>query len=219
MPEIITLKCGIENCTQYYEYKYDEYGIIAITAQWRNEQSKNGIWAGLLPEKPSTGEKYELFIQTAIKIDLSEKFWVIYFEPYSAHEGLDTENGICSIQFCLCNKISVKEIGISAAKIEIEVLKTVDIQQYVGLPATINEISTHIDEQINSSYYSIVNFEKYSLISINYQSDLGWNYIIGKKDGKSKIIAENHWDFHQDIWKIVHEDITKEQEEKYGIQY
>jgi len=218
MSEIITLKCGIENCTQHYEYKYSEYDIIAITAQWRSEQSKDGIWAGLLPDKPSIGEKYELFIQNALQIDLSENFWVIYFDPYSTHEGLNSEDGIRSIQFCLCSKISVKEIGISTAKIEIEVLKTVGTQQYASLSTTTNTASIHIDEQVNSSYYSVVNFEKYSLISINCQSDLGWNYIIGKINGQYKIIAENHWDFHQDIWKIIHEEITKEQAKKYGIQ-
>jgi hypothetical protein len=57
------------------------------------------------------------------------------------------------------------------------------------------------------------------LIKANYQSDVGWTYIIEKKDGKSRIVAENNWDFHTNIWTPVNEALNKEQEERYGIAY
>lgn len=48
MQEIITLHCGIENCNTHYEYKNNEDYIIALCAQWRNEESRvTGLFWGL----------------------------------------------------------------------------------------------------------------------------------------------------------------------------
>jgi hypothetical protein len=217
MTEIINIKCGIENCNQVYDYKFDENIVIAISGQWRNEQSKGGIWTGLLADKPIEGQNYELFIQSPLKIDLKEKFWSIYFEPYTAHEGIESENGIKSMLFCLCSKTKIFDIGTTNARIEIKVIKVLNTNNLENIEKTNGLRSKFLDQEINSQYCSVQNFETYNVISANYQSDCGWTYIIEKKDGKSVIIAEKKWDFHTDIWIKCNEDLTSEQEVKYGI--
>ncbi|MBX3163009.1 MAG: hypothetical protein KF900_00895 [Bacteroidetes bacterium] len=218
MQEIITLHCGIDGCNTHYEYKHDEENIVGICAQWRNEKSKGGDWAGLLPEKPNVGEKYELLINFALKLDLTQSFWVTYFDPYTEHEGLESELGINSMLFCLCRKKSVIEVGNRTAKLEIEVLDIKKITEDNVTKAETNKRTEFLDKEINSRYVSVENFEKFSVIRANYQSDWGWTYIIEKKNGKSRIAAENHWDFHQTIWQLTNEELSKEQEKKYGIQ-
>jgi hypothetical protein len=122
MQEIITLHCGIATCNTHYTYYYDEKNITAIRAQWRNEASKNGDWSGLLPEQPNVGETYEIAIQFALQIDLRQDFWVTYFEPYTEHEGLESEAGIDSLLFCLCRKKNVIAVTRHMAKVKVEVL-------------------------------------------------------------------------------------------------
>ncbi len=217
MTEIITLHCGIDNCNTHYEYEHNEENIVAICAQWRNEESKNGDWAGLLQEQPKVGEKYELRINFALKIDLTQRFWVTYFEPSTEHEGLESEPGINSMLFCLCYKKSVIDVENRTAKLEVEVLEVKKITE--PNKAETNKRTEFLDKEINSHYVSVENFENFSLISANYQGDCGWTYIIEKKKGKSRIVAENHWDFHRYIWRLTNEELNHEQEEKYGIQH
>ena len=218
MQEIITLHCGIDNCKIHFEYNHNEENVVAISAQWRNEESKGGDWAGLLADHPYCGKSYELLINFALKIDLTQNFWVTYFEPYTEHEGLESEIGINSLLFCLCRKRSVKKLGKQFAEIEVEVI---DIKKITGKNSAkfeINKRTEFLDNEINSQYVSVENFDNFSLISANYQSDCGWTYIIEKKNGESRIVAENHWDFHRNIWQLTNEKLNNEQEEKYGIQ-
>ncbi len=63
------------------------------------------------------------------------------------------------------------------------------------------------------------NFQNYSFISINVQSDLGIDLIVWKDQGISKIVAVNNWDFHLNEWNLCNIELTKEDEEKYGIQH
>lgn len=219
MQELLTLQCGIENCNTHYEYKNNEDYTIAICAQWRNEASKGGDWAGLLPEQPNVGEKYELLINFALKIDLTQSFWATYFEPYTEIEGLDSELGIHSMLFCLCRKKSIIEVGKHVARIEIEVIDTKNITQDNNLKVETNKRTVFLDKELKSQYVSVDNFDNFSMICANYQSDCGWTYIVEKNKGKSRIVAENHWDFHQNIWQLTNEELNKEQEEKYGIQH
>lgn len=219
MQEIITLHCVIDNCNTHYEYNHNEENVVALCAQWRNEESKGGDWAGLLPEQPKIGEKYELLINFALKIDLTQSFWVTYFEPHTEHEGLESELGIHSMLFCLCHKKSVKNVGKHIAEIEVEVIDIKKITEDNSVKVDINKRTEFLDNEINSQYVSVENYENFSLISANYQSDCGWTYIIEKKNGKSRIVAENHWDFHRNIWQLTNEQLNKKQEEKYGIQH
>lgn len=216
--DAISLKCGIENCNQHYTYKLDKNNIIALSGQWRNEESKGGIWTGLLTDMPIVGQKYELLIQSPIKINLNENFWCIYFDPYTTHEGIDSESGINSIIFCLCSRVLILEIGISKLRLEIEVQETLNLDYIEKISSTDHEIPVLLDKEFNSDYYRIENFKNYSLISINYQGDAGSMYIIEKKNNKSKIIAENIWGFHQNTWKLTNIELTLEQERNYMIQ-
>lgn len=217
MTEIITLHCGIVNCNTHYEYQNNGEDIIAICTQWRNEASKDGDWAGLLKEQPKAGEKYELLINFALKIDLAQSFWAIYFEPYTEHEGVESEFGINSMLFCLCHMEKVIEVGKHIARIEIEVIDTKNITKDNNVKVETNKRTEFLDKEINSQYVSVQNFENFSLISANYQSDCGWAYIIEKNNGKRRIVAENHWDFHRKTWQLTNEELNKEQEKKYGI--
>ena len=83
MEEIITLKCSTKNCNAYEEYEFQEENFTAIIGQWRNEESKGGVWDGMLPEQPVVGELYELFLSGALKIDLAQRFWVVYYFVFS----------------------------------------------------------------------------------------------------------------------------------------
>ena len=181
--------------------------------------SKGGDWTGLLPENPKIGEKYELLINFPLKIDLTQSFWVAYFEPYTEHEGLESELGIQSMLFCLCQMKCVKNVEKRIAEIEIEVIDIKRITDDNFIKVDINKRTEFLDSAINSQYVSVENFENFSLIYANYQSDCGWTYIIEKKNGRSRIVAENHWDFHQNIWQLTNEELNKEQEKKYGIQH
>jgi len=219
MKEIITLHCGIENCSTHYEYKFNKESVLAISSQWRNEESKGGDWAGLLPLSPIVGEVYELFVNTAIKIDLNDLFWTTYFEPYTEHEGLESELGINSMLVCLCRKKNIITIAKHYARIEIEVIKIKEITGDNNIKEEINIRTEFLNSEIESQYVSVENFVNFSLITANYQSDCGWTYIIEKKNGESRIVTENHWDFHQDTWQLTNEKLNKEQEIKYGIQH
>ena len=218
MFEILKLHCGIVDCNTHYEYKQNNKDIIAISAQWRNEESKGGDWAGLLAKQPKIGEKYELNINFPLKIDLNHNFWVVYFEPYTEHEGLESELGINSMLFCLCQTKKIIDVEKSFANIEIEVIAVKKIEEDNSIKIEINKRTEFLDEEINSNSVSTENFQNFSIIQANYQSDCGWTYIIEKKNGKSKIIAENHWHFHENIWLLSNEELTIEQEKKYGIQ-
>jgi len=211
MREIITLHCGIENCNTHYEYKFNEENILAICSQWRNEESKEGDWAGLLPERPIIGGEYELLINIPLKIDLNDFFWVTYFEPYTEHEGLESEVGI--------KKKSIIEITKHYARIEVKVINTKEINAHNNIKEETNIRTAVLNSEIESQYVSVENFMNFSMIMANYESDCGWTYIIEKRNGESRIVAENHWDFHRDTWQLINEKIDKEQETKYGIQH
>ncbi len=219
MQEIVTLHCGIDSCDTHYEYKFSKENIVAICAQWRNHESKGGDWNGLLPEQPVVGETYELLVSFALKIDLAQSFWVAYFEPYTESEGLESELGVNSMLFCLCHKKFIIEIGKHTAKIEVEVVDIKRITEDNSVKAETNKSTKFLDEEISSKYVSVENFDNFSLVSANYQSDCGWRYIIEKKNRKSTIVAENHWDFHQNIWQLTNELLSIGQEEKYGIKH
>jgi hypothetical protein len=219
MQNIITLHCGIENCNTHYEYNHNAENIISISAKWRNEESKEGDWGGLLSEQPIIGRKYEILINFALRIDLTKGFWATYFEPYTEHEGIESELGINSMLFCLCKCEKVIDISRTSAKIEVEVIETKSITEDHNTNTDSNRKTILLDGEINSKYVSVVNFNNFSIISASYQSDFGWTYIIEKKNSRSRIVAENNWDFHTNVWKIINEELNEEQEKKYGIQH
>lgn len=217
MQEIITLHCGIENCGIHYEYKSDRKDITAIAAQWRNKKSAD--WPGLMKESPRVGETYELFISFALKINLSESFWVAYFDPETESNGLESESGIIAMRFCLCRKKNVIEVEKKSAGIEVEVTEIKELGSGNEVPPGSNTGTEVISKEAHAQYASAVNFENYTIINISFQGDCGWVYIVEKKTGKSCIVAENEWDFHRDTWKLTNEELSKEQEIAFGIEH
>lgn len=203
----ITLNCGIENCENHYDYNHSSTNIVAISAQWRNKKLMND-WEGLLSESPRVGELYELLINFALKIDLAKNFWAIYFEPYTELEGIESEIGINSLRFCLCKTKDTIDIGKHTAKIIVEVQDVRKITDSNNVKTEINNRVNFIAKELHSSSVSVENYENFSLIKANYQSDCGWTYIIEKKNKTNRIIAENHWDFHKDIWMLTDEELN-----------
>jgi hypothetical protein len=219
MQDILALHCGIENCNIHCEYKYDKDKVVAIAAHWKNKKSKAGISGGLLSESPKNGQRYQLQIKDALKIDLAERFWVVYFEPYTTSEGIESEIGIASMLFCLCEKKNIINIERRQAIIEVMVIESKKITADNNIKADINIKTNFLNRKINPQYVSILHFERFSMIEASYQGDCGWTYIIEKKDGSSRIIAEHNWGFHENLWQLINEELTAEEEKIYGIQH
>lgn len=206
MKELLTLHCGIENCNIHYPYDHREDEVIAIAAEWRADDSKGGDWNGLLPTAPVPGNRYELTINFPLSLDLSQNFRAIYFEPATQYEGLESEAGIASMLFCLCKKINVLEITRKSARIEVEVINTMNVTSDNNILTGSNKRAADIDKGIQRGYAHIENAGKFSLIKADFQGDLGWMYIIENKNGKSRIVAENQWDAHRDTWQMLNEE-------------
>lgn len=217
MKEIITLHCGIENCSSHYEYKHNEDSIVAICASWHNEKSRKDDSSWLLAKQPMIGETYEISINFPISIDLAQHFWVTYFDPYSECNGLDSEQGIDAMLFCLCQKKNIIDVGNHRAKIEVEVLNSLKVTEGGVANEDNNKRTKLLDEVFDSHSISIEKFEHFIMISANYQGDFGWTYIIEKKHDKCILVAENNWDFHRNIWTLTNEELGQEQEQRYGI--
>jgi hypothetical protein len=216
----IHLKCGLENCNDGYEYTFNSLYPTAINGQFSDEESKGGDWGGLLPKKPETGKTYELKIWGALKIDLDDHFWVLYLDPYSMSEGIENEAGFESFAFCLCKQVDIIEIQERSIRLNVRIIEVKDLKGLLAYPHAKYGHSPGLDDEATSkTNYHIENFKEYSIITINIQGDLGWKYIVAKKDNKSIIIAENSWDFHENIWHLMKEELTEAQEKKYGIEH
>ena len=218
MQNTITLYCNIEKCSSYYKYHYSSEKIIGIDAKWRNQASQKGPWGGLLPEQPLIGESYELIISFPLSIDLNQHFWAVYFEPYTQSEGIESELGLKSMLFCLCQHKKLINRARTWANIQVQVLETKSIT--AERPKTqANKIAEFLDNNIMkfTNQVSISNFEHFSMIDANFQSNCGWTYLIEKGKEETRILAENYWDFHTNIWELINEPLTKEQVKKYGI--
>ncbi len=219
MQDIITLHCGVDNCNTHYVYEYSEEKVVAIAAQWRSPKAAAAEEEGvaLLPAPPLTGETYVLQINFPLKINLAQHFWATYFEPATEEQGLDSESGINSLLFCLCRKKRIVAIAKKTASIEIEVIRVKKITDKSPAKAETAIRTALLEKELGSSYVSVENFTNFSLIRASFQGDCGWTYIVRKENGRSTIVAENQWDFHQDTWLLVNEEISKEQVDKYGI--
>lgn len=78
MSDYTYIKCGIESCSQFFEYKHDAANPLAL----------KGIWTDPSSEKPintetQIGNLKEIRIWGALKINLYEPFWVLYLDPFT----------------------------------------------------------------------------------------------------------------------------------------
>ena len=91
MSEIIHVKCGLEGCNSYYDYNLQENEIAALEAEWKIDENIEPENINLWGQMPKIGQVHEVTIRGAIKIDLSQSFWVFYQDPIIFHEDFETE--------------------------------------------------------------------------------------------------------------------------------
>ena len=212
--ENINLKCNL--CDDAHTYELDSQSIIALEAEWKSSDSNEN----LLSEKPNLNSVYNILIRGPLKINLKKKFWAFYVEPLSQLNGIETEQGIDSICFCLCETVNIIDIHELTVSLKVKDIERRDLNQTNDLrKSDIGWITLLEKTDSSSHYYEIQNFIIYSLIDINIESDIGVTVIVKKNKSKSKIVAVNEWDFHRNLWYLFEEELTKEQELKYGIQH
>lgn len=218
MSNTIHLKCGIEGCNDYYEYKLDLRLPKAIEARWIESLSDKEGSKTLLREIPNIGKSYEIEISSPIKLDLDENFWVLYMNPNGILNGIENEEDVESIRFCLCRSLQILKQQDKLVELRVEVVKMEEPHKLIDYQTDRDSVLLILNEFFLTKHYvNIENFKHYSLIEINVQSDLGWIYIINKKDNKYTIIAENKWGSHQCIWKSINLDLTESEANRYGL--
>ena len=211
---IIHLKCGIDSCNDAYEYKLDLESPKAIEAQWREIENTTA----LLQDEPTIGKNYEIVISTPIKLDLEENFWILYINPNGTLNGIESEEDIDSIKFCLCKYLQTIEQQDRFVNLRVEVIKMEKPHKLIDYQTDRDTVFPILNEYFLSKHYvNIQNFKHHSLIEINVQSDLGWTYIVNRKDNQYAIIAENKWGFHECIWKPINLYLTDSEADRYGL--
>ncbi|MEN9611976.1 MAG: hypothetical protein RLZZ628_2790 [Bacteroidota bacterium] len=189
--EEIIVKCRL--CTKVHEYKCPDNQLIALAAEWKYRfNNKN-----LLSVKPLIGKSYEIFLKDPLKINLATPFWVLYMDPFSQINGIETEADIESLRFCLCKKTKIVEKQDFYIRLQIVVINFNDLD----MPTTFTEPSIHYNclfDEITDNH--IEYFNLYNLININIQGDLGLTAILKKTQHENKIVAVHEWDFHTNLW-------------------
>lgn len=210
----IFIKCRL--CKQFHDYEFNADKINALEANWRSLEDL-GI---LLDSHPLIGKQYVLTLYRSLKLRIDKPFWVLYQNASSSLNGIDSEDDIRDLSFCKCEFVNLLHQEEHLANIEVKVLeiKNLDSLTEPYKPA-ISWWSLFEDLDTFEKYGSIENFNKYSIIRINVQSDLGINLIILKEAGESRIAAVNDWDFHLNEWNLCNIKLTKEDEKMYGIQH
>lgn len=210
----IYLKCNI--CDEAHIYSLNPHEIVALESEWRNHDSS----LSLLTKKPDVGIISNVLLKSPLKLNLNKNFWSVFMNPNAQLNGIESENDIQSLRFCLCKPLGIINTDNSSAFIEIMVIKYVDLEHQLKLNNPQIGWLTLLNEASNSkTYYNVENFKNHALININIESDLGLTVIVKKENGMSKIVAVNEWDFHRNLWYLYTGELTKEQEEKYGINY
>lgn len=208
------LKCDI--CQQFHNYNCDQQSLIALNADWLEPAAR----FGLLTQKPSIDKYYHIKLQGRLKINLRNPVWILWLDPVSHVDGLETEQGIEQILFCLCDpaEIIVANAYDAVVKIKVTDIKSIYETELYVKPQI--KWHTMLDTEATSKHhYDICNFKNYSLIRINVEGDLGMQVIIKKQNRKSRIVALNEWDFHLNVWYAFNEVLNHDQEVLYGILY
>lgn len=213
MPENeIHIKCRL--CDQFHAYEFHTDHINAITAHWKRHENPDL----LLESRPLIDHKYLITLFSSLNLKTDQPFWVLFQNPGTVYNGIENEEDLKALCVCKCEYQQLYKLDEFNATIEINVM---EIKELNALTATFKPAMTwwslFTDEETFKNNGRTENFNHYSFISINVQSDLGIDLIIWKENGKSSIIAANDWDFHLNEWHVCHIPLTKEQEEKYNI--
>lgn len=213
----VKIPCG--KCNDYYEYQSDDQNIIGLTGEWSDLPENTEQQTVLISEKPKTGHQYSVLVFGALLIDLEKPVWITYFDPHTTYNGIENDEGINSMTICKCNILHYTDVNPKKIRLTVEVVETIGLGHTGKTEERMNdETLERLEKNYNDPYcFSIENYEKYSFVSLNFQSDWGWNYIVEKANNKYRIVAENFFDFHKDTWQIRNEKLTDEQADKYGI--
>jgi hypothetical protein len=209
MKENIYIPCT--HCSFTPEYQGGGEGIVALEGQWW-EKDRPEL---LLGEPPKTGELYSITLHGPLKINVGENFWVLFMEPLSVLNGLDTEEGIDSIRFCRCRKEQILSRQQATITLLVRVLEIKDLgNQPAPFPPPPDWCS--LLKNNSSPYRWVNNLTQYSMFGLNAQSDLGITIIVEKADAY-RIVAVNEYDFHRNYWYLCRHDLTPEQQQEWGI--
>ncbi|AFM05644.1 hypothetical protein Fleli_3315 [Bernardetia litoralis DSM 6794] len=154
MSEIIQIQCPLEDCKSYYDYNQPQNDMVALEAEWKRDYNIEPENINLWGEIPKIGQLHEVTIRGAIKIDLSQNFWVFYQDPVVFEEGFETKEGIESVAFCLCKKIEIVEIATKKMTLKVKILEVMTLKQMSNLSEGTSRVA-NVKEVVASNYADI----------------------------------------------------------------
>lgn len=209
MTHIVQAPCYIEGCNNYYDYNAHHDDMRALEVVWRQalpfeDREPKSIY--LWGEQPKVNHCYAINIKGVVKIDIEKPFWAFYQDPIVWEEGLETQDGIQSLEFCLCEKVALKKIETKSIQLIVKVLKKISINQIKQLPTTYT-LTADLNSAFLSDYARYDQIGHFTVIEINYQGDCGATYIVEKEENKHILRLENNWSFHESIWLVPNIEI------------
>lgn len=212
--ESVEMKCKTCKGTHGYELRAD--AVVALEGEWRGKLDAET----LMDRAPEAFDDCWLNLKGPLKIDLTEPFWCVYMAPLPFWNGLETEEEVKSIRFCLCKTLGMLPPTDSELKVEVRVLEVLDLDHKEALsPPDFHWLEILNSQSPNDRTFSATHFPSYSLLDVNVQSDLGVTAIVRKENGNAMVVAVNDWDFHRNLWYLCAETLDKEREERYGIRH
>jgi hypothetical protein len=212
--KFINLKC--KSCNKSQEYIPNNEFVQALEPLWYSLSNKNN----LLPTIPKVFLKYYIHLKPPLKLKTKNKFWSVYLYPNAIINGIETEEDIKSLRFCLCEIIDIIELNKNKAFVKIKIHKIIELKNDVYCKSPNFSWLKLLDDSMllkRNGYFK--NFKKYSYINIDVEGDLGLRVIVKKENKKSLIVAVNEWDFHLDLWSLCSIKLTQLDELNFGIKH
>ncbi|MBN2662511.1 MAG: hypothetical protein JXR68_02575 [Bacteroidales bacterium] len=194
MKGLIKLKC--ETCENYEKERNFETKncFLALDVFWKDIVNTE-IY---LQQIPQLFNYYTIDIVGPQNIDLEKNISVFYVDASAFYNGFENETEILSIRFCLCEVKKIVYKSEFKASLLIQIIKMRSLSDIFSLDLSLNEGFCGMIEEKDQRYVEIKDFNNYLIKGINFQGDVGVNYIISKN--KNRIIAVNSWDFHSNNW-------------------
>ncbi len=134
--------------------------------------------------------------------------------------GIECEQDLKEIRFCKCSFIKLINLNETSALINVEVCEVKAIDALTETHRPNISWTTLIDNQATFNQYgSTENYESYSFLTVNIESDVGIDLVIKKESNTSYIVAINQWDFHLNEWILCRIPLSKEEELNYQIKH
>ena len=203
----IQLKCTI--CEDTHRYQYTKEQVLGLEPLWL---AQNGNTNEPLDQLPIVGDIYQVQLVGPLTLDPTQPFWAVYLTPFAYANGIETANCLTNLRFCLCNTIAVKAIQPQHALLTVSVLDVLPMHKPPQAKNPDFKWFTLLDS--SDTYQrsgTTLHFEKYALIDINVQSDLGITAIARYDADGWYFVAVNEWDFHYNSWGLCHIKVTEAQ--------